>query len=142
MIFPVRYHAREALVPEVWYRKQVEYLNTCFKLTHVHMLKLHSKLDTQNQVGLDKFEEALVPVDYKLKALGAEIIVESSCSCPQLHMKLKLGYDRPFADWERKMRADSAFVSMFEYACSGIPLLFGEKQTYWPIHERLLYNDC
>jgi hypothetical protein len=96
------------------------------------MLELHIKLEVFGSTGLDKCEEALVAVVYKLKALGAEVAIEppKSYGMPKPTVRSKSNFDKPLSEWERKIRMDSVFFSMFERACYNIPMLFGEEQTY------------
>jgi hypothetical protein len=69
----------EKLVPECWYRSQVAKIESCFLIRNVRYLVLDILVQTKSVATAERFEEALMPVMYELKALGADINVTCEC---------------------------------------------------------------
>jgi len=100
---------REKFASKRDYEHQASLVSDCHMIKHLDGLDLQIKVHAFQEDCAEKFEEALVPVVYELKAKGAKVTV----TCPgYLEGSVpSFDYDKPLAAWEEKIRTDSVFVS-------------------------------
>lgn len=82
--------------PKSRYRKEADNVGACQLIMQVTCLKLRLVVNIQPESAAEKFEEALMPVIYDLKALGASVTIECRYwSWPPSEIIPEFDYDQP-----------------------------------------------
>jgi hypothetical protein len=79
-------------------------------------VELHIEVWFAHELVAARFEEALVPFVYDLKAKGVKVTVDLP-SREELEYWVTFGYERPRQKWEKKIYHDSVWVSTTSFDC-------------------------